>query len=263
MSITIRATAQLPKTFRVAREKLDDDTEQVIAHLRVADIMLDRDQLDELCGQPIGWSAGALFDDFGAPRARLSIALNRNDLTLSGIIDGGKRPADAVLRLKDAGMSGIGLELTKLGALLSCQLSWRAAGDEVDDIAEMLGRLCNFAAVIQDGGQSDLVDAVRGLQRQADETGVVTEIATSGGSITFAPAAGRITSSSEAMRLIESGYHLRGAEPDYWLERPDGSDKHSVWLNAARACLKRGLEPIGDDQAGDEVGRWKHREVAA
>ena len=34
-------------------------------------------------------------------------------------------------------------------------------------------------------------------------------------------------------------------------------------LNAARACLKSGLEPIGDDQAGDEVGRWKWRGKAA
>ena len=42
-----------------------------------------------------------------------------------------------------------------------------------------------------------------------------------------------------------------------------GAVTRGVWLNAARACLKSGLEPIGDDQAGDEVGRWKWRGKAA
>jgi hypothetical protein len=64
------------------------------------------------------------------------------------------------------------------------------------------------------------------------------------------------------MRLIESGYHLRGASPDYWIEKPDGTGKRGVWLNAAKACLKSGLVPIGDSEAGDEVGRWKFRGAA-
>lgn len=73
----------------------------------------------------------------------------------------------------------------------------------------------------------------------------------------------RLSSAGAVIKKLQDGFHLRGADPDYWVERPDGSERHGVWLNAARACLKRGLEPIGDDQAGDEVGRWKWRGKAA
>lgn len=268
MIIRINATAQLPKTFRVAREKLDDHTEQVIAHLRVSDIMIDRDQLDEIIGLPVGWATGALFDDLGAPVARLTLGLTRRELLLTGVIKGGEKSTDPKLKLKDATVDGITLELTKLGALLACQLSWTAEGDEVDDIADMLGALCAVDAVLSTSGQQDLlgaVTAIRSLQAAADRDGTTMTLSDGSGREigTIAPQAGRISSFNEAMRLIESGYHLRGAEPDYWLERPDGSDKRGVWLNAARACLKQGLEPIGDDQAGDEVGRWKWRGKAA
>lgn len=157
MTIHIKSTAKVAKTFRVAREKLGDDNERVIAHLRVSDIMIDRDQLDELCGQPIGWSRDALFDEFGAPRARLTLSLAGRDLMLTGGIDGGRKSTDPKLRLKAAGLDGITLELIKHGALFAAQLSWTAAGDEVDDVAGLLGRACNLDVAIEDGGQRDLL----------------------------------------------------------------------------------------------------------
>lgn len=70
-----------------------------------------------------------------------------------------------------------------------------------------------------------------------------------------------ISSASEVMALLQKGCHLRGSDPVYWIEKPDGSDKRGVWLNAARSALKRGLEPIGDGDV-DEVGRWKWRDAA-
>lgn len=158
MTIHIKCMrAKVAKTFRVVREKLDDDDERAIAHLRVSDIMIDRDQLDEFCAQPIDWSRDALFDEFGAPRARLTLSLAGGDLMLTGLIAGGSKSTDPKLRLKTAGLDGITLELIDHGALFAAQLSWAAAGDEVDDVAGLLGRPCNFDVAIEDGGQRDLL----------------------------------------------------------------------------------------------------------
>lgn len=266
--IRITSTATLAKSFSVKREKTDDESEHVVAHLKISDCLVDRDQLDEIIGLPVGWSTGALFDELGAPLARLTLGLARRELLFNGVIKGGEKSTDPKLKLKDAEISGITLELTKLGALLGCSLSWLAAGDEVDDIADMLGAICAVDCVLSGSGQQELlgvVRAVKTLQDLSDRDGTTMTLSDGSGREigTIAPQAGRITSFNAAMRLIESGYHLRGAEPDYWLEKPDGSDRRGVWLNAARACLKSGLEPIGDDAAGDEVGRWKHRGVAA
>lgn len=158
MTIHLSTVCRLAKTFSVKREKVDDDTEVVIAHLKIGETFIDREQVDELLRQPIGWSAEALFDELGAPRARLTLTLGGLcQLTYTGVINGGKKPTDPLLKLKEAAIDGVSIELTKLGALLSCQLSWEAAGDEVDDIADMLGLICNVDGVIEDGGQKDLL----------------------------------------------------------------------------------------------------------
>ncbi len=158
MTIDINATCEVAKSFSVKREKRDDDTEAVIAHLKIAELLLDRDQVDEIVGLPIGWSSQSLFDEFGAPLVNMALVLGRKDLTLSGVIRGGKDDESGPrLTLRDAEVSGITLDLTKLGALLSCGLAWEAAGDEVDDIADMLGKLCAIEAQLSDGGQGDLL----------------------------------------------------------------------------------------------------------
>lgn len=249
--IRIKSTCEVAKSFSVKREKQADDTEVVIAHLKIAECMVDRDQLDELCGQPVGWSTSALYDEFGAPRAHVTLTLHRCEWSASGVIRGGDKSTDPRLTLKDAELSSVTLELAPLGALLACQLSWVAAGDEVDDIADMLGKLCGVDLDVTDGGQQDLLrDGVQAAANsiRKDDPPARTN---------------RISSADEVVKLLQKkGYHLRGSDPDYWVEKPDGSDRQGVWLNAARSVLKRGLEPIGDDQAGDEVGRWKWRDAA-
>lgn len=159
MTIEIEATCEVAKSFSVKREKRDDGTEIVVAHLKVADVMLDRDQIDEIVGLPIGWSQSALFDDQGAPYRRFTIGVPRTDLAATGVIRGGRDDDGPSLTLRDAELSAITLDLTTLGALLSCGLAWRAAGDEVDDIADLLGKLCAIRVVLTDGGQGDLLAA--------------------------------------------------------------------------------------------------------
>lgn len=159
MPIQINATCEVAKSFSVKREKIDDGTEIVIAHLKIAEVMLDRDQIDEVVGLPIGWSSSALFDDQGAPYRRFSIGVPRTDLCATGVIRGGRDDKGPSLTLRHAELSAITLDLTTLGALLSCGLAWKAAGDEVDDIADLLGKLCGFRVSLTDGGQRDLLAA--------------------------------------------------------------------------------------------------------
>lgn len=153
MSIRISATCEVARSFSVKREKRDDDTELVIAHLKIADVLIDRDTLDEVVGLPIGWAQSSLFDEQGAPRAPLTLALARKDLTLTGVIRG--NPGGVTLH--DVEVSGITLDLTRLGALLSCALAWAVSSDEVDDISDLLGKLCAIEVVLTDGGQGDLL----------------------------------------------------------------------------------------------------------
>lgn len=149
MTIKINSTCRLAKTFSVKREKQEDDTERVIAHLKIGETFIDRDQIDELLRQPIGWSTGALFDDLGAPRARLTLSLGgAHPLTFVGVIRGEDVAKGPRLQLKEAAIDGVAL---------SCQLSWQAAGDEIDDISDMLGLTCAIVGVIEDGGQKDLL----------------------------------------------------------------------------------------------------------
>lgn len=273
--IHLKSTCQVAKTFSVKREKLPDESENVVAHLKIGEVLVSRDELDKICGQPVGWSSSALFCELGAPLAHLTLTLHRVEWKASGVISGGEKSTDPKLRLKDAEVASLTLELTKLGALLACQLSWVAAGDEVDDIADMLGQLCTLDLVLSDGGQKDLLKdgvqaAANSIRELAQQDGIESvelqiggkTIAKFGKDSEPPPRSNRISSFNEAMRLLESGYHLRGASPDYWLEKPDGSDRRSLWLNAAKSCLKAGdLEPIGDGDT-DEVGRWKHRSAA-
>ena len=157
MSIKLSATCDVAKSFAVKREKQADDTETVVAHLKISDVLVDRDQLDELCAQPIGWSQAALFDEYGAPLLHATLELHRVEWRLSGVIRGGDTKASPRLTLKDADVTALTLELTKHGALMACALSWQAAGDEVDDVADLLGKTCAIECVLTDGGQADLL----------------------------------------------------------------------------------------------------------
>lgn len=161
MTIHLNSTCRLAKAFSVKREKQEDDTERVIAHLKIGETFIDRDQVDELLRQPIGWSTSALFDELGAPRARLTLSMGGvHPLTFVGVIRGEDTRNGPKLTLKEAAIDGVALELTKLGAALSCQLSWQAAGDEIDDISEMLGSTCAIVGTIEDGGQRDLLSSL-------------------------------------------------------------------------------------------------------
>lgn len=155
--IELTSTATLSKSLSVKHETRDDKSEVVVCTLGLADVFVDRDQLDELLSLPIGWSTGALFDAGGAPLAPMTLEPHRGDWTASGVINGGERPGAGGIKLGVAEVSALTLTLTALGALASCKLTWDAHGDEVEDLTGLLGRECNLVLVLTDGGQGDLL----------------------------------------------------------------------------------------------------------
>jgi hypothetical protein len=164
MRVEVNTIGQVGKSLTVKRTKIDD-AEVVVATLKFEDAVVDRETIDELCYQPIGWAAGAFFNDLGAPRIRLNLGLwKKLDLTVTGAIKGVK--ASEAIKLKQAELRDVELSLHEMGALMSGTLSWEVAGDEVEDLEPLLGRQCSMVFTIIDDGQKQIFGPVRKLEQR-------------------------------------------------------------------------------------------------
>lgn len=157
MHIDIQSTAGIGKSVNIKREKASDDTERVVAHLKFSGLQVAREAIDELVGQDIGWAQSCLFDEGGAPIARMEIALPAFSAVVTGTVRGVK--ANEVITFAQAKLEGVALTLSKFGAQMSGELTWEVAGDEVADLEPLLGRECAVSWVVQDAGQGDLLKA--------------------------------------------------------------------------------------------------------
>jgi len=157
MYIEIQTTAQLSKSMSIKRE---GDVEVLVAHLKFDGALIQREAIDELVGQPIGWAQSCLFDEQGAPIGHIELALPKLVAQVTGKIRGVKD--DDHITLSQAFMDGVTIRMSGLinnQALLSGSLAWKVAGDEASDLEPLLGRLCALHWVIQDGGQQDMLKA--------------------------------------------------------------------------------------------------------
>ena len=154
----LTSVATLSKSLAVKREKDDEGTEAVIAHLKFSDCVVSREEIDELLGvvreQGVPWARNVLFDELGAPRARLEIAAPRREFTVSLKFSG---PGDEEMHVAGGTLTGIALVLDKSGALLSGSISWPVAGDELADVEPLLGQIVRAEMSLTDGGQGDLL----------------------------------------------------------------------------------------------------------
>ena len=170
--IEINSFAKLAKSLSVKREKDADDDTVVACHLKFSELFVERDVFDELCRQPIGWHQ-AFYDDLGAPVGALEVSLPGRAWQVTGKIAAGPQRAEQ-LSLLEAQLTGVSLELTKLGVLVSGAVSWKARGDEVEDLTELLGGLVSVEWRLTDGGQQDMLrdgvqaaaDSIRALAQQ-------------------------------------------------------------------------------------------------
>lgn len=159
MKVRIHNECVLGKTLSVKREK-EESQEFLRCHLALAGLFIPSASINTLCDQQPKWIEGAVFDDMGAPRMRLTLGLSDTALFISGTIRRGDGRDAHILQLRQgATISGIHLELVPLGANMKAKLTWDTAGDEADDVSELLGRACIADITIEDAGQQDMLKA--------------------------------------------------------------------------------------------------------
>lgn len=182
MHLTIDTIADVAKGFALKREKQDDDTECAVAHLKFTGLRLDRDQLDELLGRAIGWTTASFYDELGAPFARCVLSFPKLEFEVTGTIRGPQKPR---LTLKQATLSGLDVALADKCVLVSGELAWEAAGDEVTDVETLLGQTCGVVWTIRDGGQQDMLapvgQAVQSLNELLRRDGATASLRTDDG----------------------------------------------------------------------------------
>lgn len=157
MHIEINTVGTVGKALNIKREKGEDDAEIVVAHLKFSDAIVPRETIDELLNRSIGWAQSCLYDELGAPIARMEISLPKFACEVTGKIHGTLKGDN--ITLTQATLDGVSLLLTDKGASLSGNLAWLVAGDEASDAEPLLGRLCSLHWVLQDAGQKDLLRA--------------------------------------------------------------------------------------------------------
>ncbi len=152
--IRIDTVCMLGKSLTAKATKDDSGVPTVVAQVKFSDLKVDRDTVDELLGETVGWCRTALYDEQGAPRKRYGITVYGRSLRVSGGIRGPKE--HQTLALLQAELTDAHLRLVPLGALLEGKLTWSARGDEVEDVSDLLGMICSAKWEVNDGDQSDL-----------------------------------------------------------------------------------------------------------
>jgi hypothetical protein len=152
--IRIDSVLTLAKSITAKTTKDGSGMPVTIAQVKFADMLVDRDALDELLGVPLGWCRTCLYDEQGAPLRRFGLQVFGRTLRVSGTVTGTK-PGET-LSLLQADLDDTELRCVPLGALMNGVLTWAARGDEVEDVSELLGRLCSARWEITDGEPGDM-----------------------------------------------------------------------------------------------------------
>jgi len=158
MSIRIESVLKLGKGITVKIEKQPDDTEKAIVHLKFAECIITREMIDEFITGVVGLVAPSLFDELGAPIARMVIGLPHLEVGVTGRINGNVSKSES-LAITNATLGSIEIALIPNGGHLSGELTWEAAGDEISDAERLLGATCACAWIVEDGRQPDLLKA--------------------------------------------------------------------------------------------------------
>lgn len=168
MNINFNAVAIVGKSITVKVEKDEKKDELRICHLKVERMQVSRDVIDALLGCVEGWAARCLFDDGGTPVAWLTLELEGARFDFTGSIVGSENKGERLMIGAACTLSGVTLRLHALGALLSGELSWPAAGDELADVDPLLGKVCMVRGAILKPEPAELFERPR-AQAERDQ----------------------------------------------------------------------------------------------
>lgn len=152
--IKLDTIVEISKSLTAKITKDESGAPTMVAQVKFSDLRVDRDIVDELLGEAVGWCRTALYDDQGAPRKRYGITVYGRLLRVSGTIKGPK--GDPTLSLLQAELTEAHLTLIPLGAMVEGKLTWSARGDEIEDVNGALGNTCLAVWEITDGDQADM-----------------------------------------------------------------------------------------------------------
>jgi len=151
----IETVCTLAKGVSAKREKREDKvsgekTEPVVCHLKFNEAMVAREVVEYIVNAPV---ATVLWNHEGMAIAPLALRWEGRHWFVSGAITGA---GDQRIKFKDATLKNIELGLGTMCAELSAEIVWDSAGDELEDLAPLLGQTCRMAIVLHGGPQRDM-----------------------------------------------------------------------------------------------------------
>jgi hypothetical protein len=163
VELKLNTSCNLPKKMTTERPgKAGESGDEVLCTLAIKGVRVQRDQMDELCGWPIGCTS-QLYDELGAPFQHTSFLLPKRMLLFVGTIEARKESGatTAELALKKAIVSSMRFSLDTPDdqgptAVMSFTLQWKASGDEGDDVKHLLRDRCFLEGKFADEPQKPL-----------------------------------------------------------------------------------------------------------
>lgn len=158
MELKIDTSCVVGKKMTTDRHKADagGEAEIVTCTITVKGIRVSRDQMDELAGLPIGVTS-QLYNELGAPYQRMSFLLPKRVLLVSGNVEHRRESGATIAKLKltkaAAGSLRFNLDTPDEHgptAMLSFTLMWKAAGDEIEDVKDLLAHTCFLAVTFKE-----------------------------------------------------------------------------------------------------------------
>lgn len=141
MTIRIRTEdGAIGKSITAKRKKIGD-SDKTICEIKVQ-MTVNRRQFEQLAGLPEGW-CNNFYAEEGLPIAAMSLLMTKRELEVSGQLSRGEEDFEAVLEVNKATASDMRFVPEPNTAIFICKLSWVAAGDEVDDVKDLLGSFCS------------------------------------------------------------------------------------------------------------------------
>lgn len=146
--VNLETSCTVSKKMSTARKTGSGDDDVVICSISVKGIGVSREHMETFCGQPLGAMAN-LYNQHGVPNKPISFLLPKDVLLCTGTIEHRRESGASVAKLSliRAGVSSQRFNLdtpddSGARSKYSFTLTWKAAGDEVDDVRALLGNTC-------------------------------------------------------------------------------------------------------------------------
>jgi hypothetical protein len=163
----------LGRTLQTKRAKIKDD-DTCVCETRLQ-MPVKREEFATLAGLPPE-VIETLYTEEGAPIANLEIRVEKRELSVNGKCWRGEGKHAAELKLKKAIASVLRFKLEPSGAIFICTVRWRAAGDEVEDVKDLLGQWCSLdLSLMFVQGQQEKLDLGGGSTKHTTTTLTVVD----------------------------------------------------------------------------------------